>query len=119
MANELTLTVSLSFSKNGSTEAFSKSGALISVSGDRYIRTVQAIGTAEEALNKAELGTLGYAICRNLDATNFITVRAATGLGTGIKLKPGEYCLFRCGGSAPYAIADTAPALLEYMLVED
>lgn len=118
MANELTIQCSVSFAKNGVTVPFGIAAKLRDVAGDRYIQTLQVIGTAEEALQKGELGTLGYCIAINRDANNFVTIRAATGLATGIKLNPGDACMFRCGGNAPFAIADTAPVNLEFMLVE-
>ncbi len=119
MANELTVSAALVFAKNSSSITFGASGVSRNVAGDRYIRTIQSVGTAEEAIGKGELGTLGYGVFRNLDATNFITLRAATALASGIKLEPGDYCVFRLGGNAPFAIADTAACLMEYLIVEE
>lgn len=118
MANEATIQCSITFSKNGVTVPFGIPAKLRDVAGDRYVQTLQVIGTAEEALQKGELGTLGWCLAINRDATNFVTIRAATGLATGIKLGPGDPCLFKCGGNAPFAIADTAPVNLEFILVE-
>lgn len=119
MANELTIQCSVSFAKNGIVVPFGIPAKLRDVTGDRYIQTLQVIGTAEEALQKGELGNLGYCLAINRDATNFVTIRAATGLAGGIKLKPGDACLFRCSGNSPFAIADTAPVNLEFILIED
>lgn len=119
MANELTVSANLAFAKNNASVAFGGTGILKTVAGDRYIRTIQSIGITEEAIGKGELGTLGYGCFRNLDVTNFITIRAATALATGIKLEPGDFAVFRLGGNAPFAIADTGACLMEYLMVEE
>jgi hypothetical protein len=118
MANELTVVSSLSFTKGGVTVAFGGTKT-VTVAGDKYIKTVQAIGTSEEAIQKGELGTLGFMCVKNLDDTNFVLIVGATGLTSGNKLMPGESGVFRLSGNAPFAKADTAPCNIEFMIVED
>lgn len=119
MANELTIAASLTFSKSGVQVTFPKTGTSFTVSGTKYSRTVQSVGTSEEALILGDVGTPGYSLIVNLDATNFVKIRGATGAVDCIKLKPGEFCLFRHAGSAPFAIADTAACKIEHLLIED
>lgn len=120
MANEITLSLSIAYSK-GNVEEISRALAAlgITVSGSGFVHNVQAIGTSEEAINLAGLTIAGgMAFVKNLDDTNFIELRSATGAGNDIlKLKAGEASIFRWGSdiSAPYAIADTAEASLEYI----
>jgi hypothetical protein len=57
---------------------------------------------------------------RNMDVTNFVKIRAGSGLTDLIKLKPGEFALFRLmTGITPYAIADTAACDIEFCIIED
>ena len=121
MANEVTVSMSLSFSKSGVTDALSFSDLQFDVSGSKLIHHVQNVAiTADQALDIGNLTTPGFMIVRNLDDTNFITMSGVTGLATQtIKLKAGECALFRHMGTAPVASADTAAVSIEYLLIED
>ncbi len=119
MANEISVTVSLQFAKGGVAAAPLASAFAVTMSGSKYVRGVQSIATSEVAIGIGNCTTLGYGIFHNLDATNFLNIRMATALTPGLKLKPGEYCLFRLGGNAPFAVSDTSACLLEYLIIED
>lgn len=120
MANELTVTMSLSYAR-GNFAALARSLAAlgVSVSSDPIICDVLAVTTAEIAIPLGGV-TVGstWAWFRNLDPTNFIEIRVSTGGTKFCKLKPGEAALLRLGSgiTAPFAIADTATASLEYAL---
>lgn len=121
MANELTITASMSFTKgNVAATARSVSALGVTVSGSRLMHHVQAVGTSEEAMVLGEVTSLGYCWMKNLDDTNFVTLKTGTGGTVVIKLKAGEVALFRFGSgiTAPYLIADTASCNLEYLLIE-
>lgn len=119
MANELTVSVSLSFLKGNLSSAITRqvTGAKFTVSGSDVTLKTQTIGTAEEAIILGDVATPGFMFVKNLDATNFVTIRPATGGDDCVKLLKGECALFRHAGTAPFAIADTAPVAIEYMLV--
>lgn len=121
MANEITLSVSLAFAKgNVPSTSLVKNQAQVTVSGSNCIHDTQVIGTSEEAIVLGEIGTPGYCMMHNCDATNYITIRPATGVTTGsIKLKAGEWALFRFATAAPFAIANTGSCVLEKFLIED
>lgn len=119
MANELTVNASLGYAKNSYTVTLARTGANFNVSGTKYHQAVQTIGTAEEALNKGDIGTIGYCLLINRDATNYVSIRRATGEGNMIKLKPGEFALFRCEATAPFAVANVAACELEVLMIED
>lgn len=120
MANELTISASLNYSKSGVVDGMAKGGLQRTVTGTRYVKNVQLIGTSEEAINIAELGSLGYAMFENLDATNYIEIRVATSGAKAIKLLPGDVACFRFGSGAqvPYAISDTAACYMRYEIHE-
>ena len=119
MADEITASLKLSFTKNGVTEDMVATGLQIDMSGSKYIKNVQSIATSETALQKGSVGTPGFCLMKNLDATNFVSVRGSTGAANCAKIKPGEAVLLRFSGSAPYLIADTAAVSVEYLLIED
>lgn len=121
MAQEITIRASLSVSKGGASSEMIVAPLALNMSGNRFIRHVQNVGFAsEEAVQKGELGTLGFGLFKNLDATNFVELRLATGVTPGLKIKAGESILVRFnGGNSPFLIADTAGCLVEYLIVED
>ena len=124
MANELTVSASLSFVKGNTNVSMSKNGLQVTVSGSQYIRNVQSINhAAEEAIQMGELASLtpGYSFWRNNDSTNFVELRPATSVADFAKMKAGEIALFRFadGMTAPYGQADTAAVEVEYIIVED
>jgi hypothetical protein len=118
MANELTVSASLSFSKAGIAVSASKTGLLVTVAGDAYVRNIQTIGTSEEAIVLGDSGSAGYCFLRNLDATNYVTIRPGTGTADLIKLQAGEIALFRLA-VAPWAIANTGACQLEVVIIEN
>lgn len=118
MANELRLSVSVSFEKGGASISKTKSPSL-DVTGDLFAHGVQNIGIVEEELTLVSgMGTLGYVYLHNLDATNFITAGSVTAQ-LGIKIKPGEVAVFRTSGAGIFIKADTAACDVEYIIIED
>lgn len=86
---------------------------------------VQTIGTSEEEVVFGDVATEGYALLRNLDATNFIEYGPHSGGSGGAmvamgKLKAGEMAWLRLKpGITLYAQADTAPCKLDVRVYED
>ena len=120
MANEITLTASLAFAKNSVSVQLAKTGASVTVTGNKYYSGMQTVGfAAEEALELGDISTGGFCIIINRDATNFVKVRPGTGAADLIKLKAGEPAMFRMQATAPFVIADTGNCVIEVMLIED
>lgn len=118
MAEELKIAVEANFRKGGVSEEISESFS-VDITGTEFLRCVQSVGTSEEALELGQdIGTPGFVFLKNLDPTNFVSVRRATGEGNMIKLLPGEPALFRMAATAPYAIADTAACRLMIVMFE-
>ena len=121
MADELTLRASISFEKGTKSAAEALAPFTVDVAGGNYLDNVQNVGfAAEEALLLADITVGGYVWLRNLDATNFISVRQGTGTTNMIQLKPGDFALFRLSPdtTAPYVIADTGACELEVLLID-
>jgi hypothetical protein len=120
MANEITVNVSLGVRNGNLSDSFSP-GALTftqAAIGGPY-PGYQTIGTTEETIPTTEITTLGWAVFRNLDATNYIRIGFSTGV-YGIRLEPGEVACFRLNpGVTIYAIADTAACKLLVKIYQD
>lgn len=121
MANELQVSVGMRFIKGSTNVQLNFLNQLFTVSGTDYVEGTQSIGTSEEALNLGDCAAGGYLIIKNTDPTNFVTLRAGTGVVDTIKLKPGRVACFPLDptdASAPYLIADTAACVVQYLVVE-
>lgn len=119
MANEITLSIALSFLKGGRKAEMLSLGQLLTMTGTDYVLGTQTIGTSAEAIAKNDIGTCGLIGIKNLDATNYVTIRDGSGGADVVKVKPGEVQVFRLATNSPYAIANSAPVEIEYLLIED
>ena len=122
MADEITLTGGISWSKSYLKGSVPTTTTQITMSGTHRCASVQDIGTSHELIVvPAELATLGVAYVKNVDATNYIEIGrdvAASFYGV-IKLKPGEGFPIRFSNVALYARANIATAKLQYEILED
>lgn len=116
MAKEILLGVTITFKKGGAQVSRSESIA-VNVTGDAFSHETQSIGTSNVALALGTaLGTPGYIFIKNLDAVNYVEVGNTNAYA--IKLKAGEVALYRHDGT-PFAKANTAACLVEYLIIED
>ncbi len=118
MANEITVTTSLGVVKGVVNESLSDAATTFDQTGTRFFKGVQAVGTAEEALDMGDLTDPGWCYMKNMDSANFVSVRAANGETEFIRLLAGEHMAFRMVATAPTVQADTAEVDLQYMLVQ-
>lgn len=125
MANEVTVTATLSVTKSSITSARTASAATFDLAGEKYIDAVQLIdaATTEEALKMGDLvlsvAAPGYCWMKNLDGTNTISIRAATGESELISLAPGQVAIFPMGASAPFIISSLGTPKLQYLIYEN
>lgn len=122
MANEISISASLSATKGGVTVQSGGQTKAVDMVGDQMLANVQIIGTSAEALQMADVTVGGYLFVRNMDGTNFIQLALDSAVSTQIfcKLKPGESTLFRPPvGATIYAKADTANCNAQVVAVED
>jgi hypothetical protein len=121
MADEIEVSGSLRLQRDGIDVMLSQLGRQFDQSGSKYVEIIQEIGTSEEALDKGDITTPGLCLAVNLDPTNFISIRAGTGLGNAIRLDANYgFALFKfgSGATAPFAIADTSACKLKMLLLE-
>jgi hypothetical protein len=121
VSNELTLSVTMTYKSGKIDRSVSVANLSRDVSGAVMAHVIQNVGSSEEALDLSGVAAGGYVFMRNLDATNFISVRQATSASDLIRLDPGDVALFRLDddATAPFVIADTAACDLEFWLLSD
>lgn len=123
MANEITVTANLSCTNGGFSFA-SKENAL------RINQTTQGGGgpgvvtvtTSDAAVSLGTFTTKGYCFIKNLDGTNYVEFGPESGgaIVKVIKLKPGEYAMFRLVSTATLrAQANTASVKCYIAVLED
>ncbi len=120
MALELTINGSLVYDDADNTaSSIDIADLLVTISTLRFQRSKQLIShSGEVAIGLGSVAAPGWAMFINRDPSNFIELRVATSGAKFAKLKPGEFCLLRLGSGAqvPFALADTADAVLEYLI---
>lgn len=115
MANELTSSVSLTYSKGGAVAAVTASKQSDITTG-RAMDITQLIGTTEEQVTLVDISSVEEVVIVNLDATNYIEVGSATGVYS-IKVKAGRLTLFQPAANALYLKANTAACLVRVVAV--
>ncbi len=122
MANEITVSALLRYSKGGNGFDRPPTGERkFTMSGDQHNDTVQVVPiTTAAALEMGPISTnVGWVLLENLNDTNFVSLRRVTGEENFMKIKAGEFALFRLEATAPYIIADTASCNVRVTVIED
>lgn len=121
MANEITLSASLSFAKSGRSAQADSGAIAIDMTGTKSLDTVQTVGTVEEALVLGEVpAASAHYWIKNLDATNPVDLKPATGGAVTTRILPGRVALGQFGPSvsAPFVQAITAAVDIHIVLVQ-
>jgi hypothetical protein len=121
MADEIEASVSLRLKRSDIDEILSKIGLQFDQTGSEFTYHVQTIGITEEAIELGEISSLGYYLAINLDTTNFVSLRAGTGLGNFHRLDANygfSFGKWGSGATAPFAIADTAACRVLFLILE-
>ena len=118
MAKEIKASVSLSVKTSIGTSSDVNGSKSIDMTGTHITHNIQDVGSGgpEALVEGADLGTPGVYYIKNLDAVNYVSIGLSGQYS--IKLKPGEFCLFRAA-AAIYALANGATCKVEYMVLED
>lgn len=88
MANELQPTAQLNYT-NGLARLAVQSSASITVAGTKYCDVIQNIGTTREDIVFGDIGTPGFFMVQNIDATNYVELSSDGGTTFSIKLAAG------------------------------
>ena len=118
MANEIKANVSVNVKTALGARLNRTESKAIDMTGESILQTTQQLTASNEALDmtNAELGTAGYVFIKNLDPTNFCSIGLTSSYT--IKLKPGEFCLFRAAADL-YGAFNTAAGFIEIIVFED
>lgn len=122
MAESIVASISARLDGDTLTDFTIATGTLtIAMTGADFFHGSQNIGTSAENLAKGDIGTPGYILVHNLDATNYVEIgHDETGTFVAdVKLKKGEWAFFRCAQATPQARANTGACNIEYVLFED
>lgn len=77
MADELSISLNLTFAKNGAQLQRQPAVPLIDVAGSTAIQNIASIGTSDESLALGDVATPGYLMAHNLEAFVEVTTPAA------------------------------------------
>ncbi len=120
MGNEISLTASLSCFKPsvmGSVMGRSVTGQLATMTANPFIEGTVLVTTAAMLIPLGQVTAPHWAWFKNLDAGNFINLRNGASGAVLLKLLAGEACPLPLDDSSiPYAQANTAACLMEYLV---
>lgn len=119
MANEITYSSSLSFTKGSVSSNMSANNAVATMAGTNYVRESLAVTTTAVAIPLGSIGTPGWLIVKNNDVTNYVEVYTATAGVTFGKVLAGEtWGPVRISVTAPALKANTATCQCDYLIIE-
>ena len=119
MANEVIVAGSLQYTDaNSATDSLQIAPLTFSVATVGMLHLTQSIPTAGAAINLGGLGTLGQVMIVNRDTTNYVDIYTASGGTKFAKLLAGRFLILPISSNltAPYAQANTAAVIIEYMM---
>lgn len=121
MANEIRLRAQLSFAKSGRSGAADSGELTATMAGTKSLDTTQTVGTSEEALVLGEVpAASAHYLIENLDATNPVDLKPATGGTVTTRIAAGRCALGQFGAAvaAPFVQASGAPVDIRIFLVQ-
>lgn len=119
MANELQLSAALKFVKGPRKVNKTYGGVMIDITGSDYFVGTQTVGTSAELVNVGDVSSIGYILVKNLDTTNYVSIRNGASGADVIDIPAGGVALFQFAtGGVLYAIADTAACIVEFTIIE-
>lgn len=121
MADEIRIRAQLSFAKSGRSASADSGELSVTMAGSKGFETQQTVGTAEEALLLGEvLAPNTHYYIENLDATNPVDLKPASGGTVTTRIGPGRVALGQFGPSvtAPFVVAITAAVDIKICLVQ-
>jgi hypothetical protein len=126
MANELTISASLNYTKNNHQLTFAPTAQTIDVAGEQHIAGVQELGASvHEALNMGEVAasSQGYAFFRNIgtsaDTHINVGVEVSSNFVPVFSLKGGEFAIMRLENQALFAKSSSGTNHLQYSILEE
>jgi hypothetical protein len=123
MANEISITKRIAWSKGGAQIIFTGTDSGIDQVGEQAIENVQIIGATSEAILFGDVTTPGWMGFKNLNATDGATIHISTAnpavVGSStIALLPGRSVILESPATAWYAISSTGSSNLLVCAIE-
>lgn len=128
MAQEVTMGVSIAYDDNLQSDSQTIEEVKVTIAGKRYTRLIQIIGITEEAIKLGEITAPTAFLFQNLDPTNIVQIRRATGETAFASLAPdvngdgkGGFVAgsgLGSGAQAPFAIALVAVCRLAVFVAD-
>jgi len=130
MANEIQVTLALQYTNAAQSIpptllqiAGTANQSLFSISGKNFTDGTKSFPTSAggTAIPLGGVGTLGWAVIRNLDPTNYVQVLTAVSGTVFLRINAGEAALFRFdqGVTAPAILANTAACVCQWLILEN
>ena len=115
--NEITITASLSFSKDGKTASLAQSPTRFTMTGGDYSEGTLSASSSEAAIALPGSNTEGFLFIKNLSTDTDILV-GPTG-AQNIVVPFGGCALFKCGSTALYYKTSSGTAEFQFLLLEE
>jgi len=124
MANEISASMSLGFTKNGISESVTVVTTKFTMNGNNFTHNTVLVPTSVGglALPKGSIGTPGWTYLHNLDTSgNSVQILVASGGSVMTQLYAGEFQMLRFAStdSNPAAIALVSSVYLEVFMIEN
>jgi hypothetical protein len=124
MANEIQVTATLQYTNSAQSIAqkiLTLVAAQFSISGKNFNQGSATVSTSAAAIPLGALGSIGWCMFVNHDATNYVTLLTGTAGTVFARLLPGEAALLRIDASvtAPAWQAHTATCEVEFLMLEN
>jgi hypothetical protein len=120
MSREATINLQLQYSdSDGTSDSLQLANGSYSVTTKVIAHIKATAPTTAAAMNLGSVAALGLVLIINRDPTNFVTLLTGNGGAVFNKILPGLGTLFYFGSgvTAPFIKADTAPCLVDYLLL--
>lgn len=121
MANEITLSASLSVNKPSimsSAIGRAVTGLLLNMSGSTYIQDTMSVTTAALVVPLGSVVSPHWAYFANLDTVNYLTLFNGAAGAVFLRLLAGEVAFCPLDpGCVPWAQANTSPVQMEYLVL--
>lgn len=118
MASEITVSASLAFEKGSLAEELAQFTKQFTMTGTPFNKRSWSVPTSSTAIPLGDVTTPGWCFIRNTDTTNYVDITDAADSQV-MRLKAGEFAMFRFAITGPKAKANTAAVVVEYLLLQD
>lgn len=116
----MTINASIAYADaDGTSDSLAAVNFFVTLASKLFSHFKQSVGITEQVIPLGGITSVGYIIAINLDPTNTVSLKTGTGGVICATLKPGggpALIPLGSGMQAPFAIASTAPCLVEFFL---